>query len=251
MTANRETQLPRAGTRKKRALWLDPRFAIGLVLVVVSVLGVVGLVGAANASVDVLAAHSALTPGERVHASDLVATSVRVDATAALYLRASDVPSAGVVVTRAFSAGELIPRSAVGSEAGLDLTSVVVSESTPLAASVVSGARVDLWSADASGSDAGADGSGSDSTDADTSDGSSGSGTSGGSGDGLSGGFAPPTVLVSSAIVVRIIDSKSLVDTAGSSVELLVPKSDVAIVLDALANGAVLSVIPVDLPLGH
>jgi hypothetical protein len=34
-------------------------------------------------------------------------------------------------------------------------------------------------------------------------------------------------------------------------VELLIPKSDTASVLDAIANGAVLSVLPVDLPLGQ
>jgi hypothetical protein len=217
-------------TRRRRAPWFDPRFAIGLVLVVVSVFGVVALVGAANASVDVLAARGTLTPGERVHESDLVPTSVRVGHTTQLYLRPSDVPAAGVIITRAVAAGELVPHSAVGSEAGADLTSVVVSVGTALPASVVPGSRVDLWSAahgTADAADAGANGA-----------------------DGGAGSYAPPTVLVSSAIVVRLIDSKQLVASAGSSVELLVPKADTASVLDAIANGAVLSVVPVDLPLG-
>lgn len=247
MTVNRETQQSVPSARRRRVPWLDPRFAVGLVLVLASVLGVVGLVGAANASVDVFAARIALVPGERVHASDLVATSVRVGTTAALYLPATQVPAAGVVVTRAISAGELVPRSAVGSEAGLDLTSLVVTEPAPLAGSVVSGARVDLWSADPAGADA-ADASGA--TGVDGAGGSADGAAASGGGAGASG-FAPPTVLVSSALVVRIIDAKSLVDTSGSSVELLVPKSDVATVLDAIANGAVLSVVPVDLPLGQ
>ena len=65
------------------------------------------------------------------------------------------------------------------------------------------------------------------------------------------GSFAAPTVLVSSAIVVRLVDQKNLVASNGSSVELLMPKADTATVLDAIANGAVLSVLPVDLPLGQ
>jgi hypothetical protein len=90
------------------------------------------------------------------------------------------------------------------------------------AASITSGSRIDLWSAQQVDEV-----------------------------DGASGGFAAPTVLVSSAIVVRLVDQKNLVTTAGSSVELLVPKSDTASVLDAIANGAALSVVPVDLPLGQ
>jgi hypothetical protein len=212
---------------RRRSFWFDPRFAIGLALVVVSVLGVDALVNAANASVQVLAARSTLTPGERVHASDLVPTSVRVGRTAGLYLEASDVPSSGLVVTRSVAAGELVPQTAVGSRAGQSLTSIVVSVDSALAASIVPGSRVDLWSAHtttASGSD--------DSSVAPDSSGA-------------------PTVLVSAAIVVRLVDQKNLVASNGSAVELLIPKSATATVLDAMANGAVLSVLPVDLPLGQ
>jgi hypothetical protein len=227
MAQSREPRDPGEAPRRRRTFWFDPRFAIGLVLVVASVLGVVALVNAANASVDVLAARNTLTPGERVHASDLVATSVRVGRIAGLYLRPTDVPSAGLIITRAVAAGELVPHSAVGSEAGKSLTSLVVNVNGALAASISPGSRVDLWSAQQAQSTA--------------SDGAE-PGT---------GSFEAPAVLVSSAIVVRLVDQKNLVSSNGSSVELLVPKSDTASVLDAMANGAVLSVVPVDLPLGQ
>ena len=230
--------------RRRRTPWFDPRFAIGLILVVVSVLGVVGLVGAANASVVVLAARDALSPGQRIHASDLAPTSIRADRTAQLYLRASDVPAAGVIVTRPVSAGELVPHSAVGSDAGAHLTSVVVSVPTALPASVSPGSRVDLWSA-VPASEQADDGSSGDGT-ADTGSGATGAAPP----DGGAGSFAPPSVLVSSAIVVRLVDQKDLVASNGSAIELLLPKSDVASVLDAIANGAILSIVPVDLPLG-
>jgi Flp pilus assembly protein CpaB len=208
--------------RRRRAFWFDPRFAVGLILVVVSVLGVVGLVDAANASIEVLAARNPLTPGQRVEASDLVPTSVRAGQVEKLYLTAAEIPTAGVVVTRPIAAGELVPHSAVGSSAGDQLTSVVVAVNGGFAASITPGSRVDLWSAQQVDEV-----------------------------DGASGGFAAPTVLVSSAIVVRLVEQKNLVTTAGSSIELLVPKSDTASVLDAIANGAALSVVPVDLPLGQ
>lgn len=207
----------RPTNRRRRAFWFDPRFAIGLILVIVSVLGVMGLVASANSSIEVLAARDTLTPGEHVTAADLVATSIRAANPERFYLRASDIPAGGVVLTRTIAAGELVPKSAVGSAAGVDLTSVVVALTTALPASVDPGTRADVWSARQV-----------DST-----------------------GFAAPTVLVSSAVVVRLVEQKGLVTTnAGPSVELLVPREDVAAVLEAVATGAAMSVVPVDLPLG-
>lgn len=224
-TSGRDTGTTETGGRetggrdkKRRTFWFDPRFAVGIALVILSVVGVVGLVSAADSSIDVLAARSTLVPGQRVMASDLIETSVRAGRPAELYLRSSEVPTGGVVLTRAIAEGELVPASAVGSVASVQLTSVVVSLNTTLPASVVAGARVDVWSARQVDN----------------------------------GTFAAPTVLVSSAIVVRLVDEKSLVAAGtGSSVELLVPKLSVASVLEAIANDAALSVVPVDLPLGQ
>jgi hypothetical protein len=217
------------GSKRARSFWFDPRFAIGLALVVLSVIGVVLLVTRANVTVEVLAARTTLTPGERVSASDLVSTSVRAGSTEKLYLTAAEVPRGGIVITRSVSAGELVPSSAVGSEAGAGLTSVVISVNSALAASIGPASRVDLWAA----------------VPATTTD------AAGGTTEAQPGAFDAPAVLVSSAIVVRVIDQKNLVATAGESVELLVPKSDTASVLDAIANGAALNVVPVDVPLGQ
>lgn len=226
-----------AEKKSRRALLVDPRFAIGVLLVVLSVLGVVTLVNSANASVEVLAARTTLTPGQRVHADDLVPTSVRVGRTAQLYLTAVQVPPSGVILTRAVAAGELVPRSAVGRSGGRSRTSMVVTVSGDLAQAVVPGARVDLWSSPDENAITPSDTSSNDSSSADP--------------DAASPMRLPPSVLVSSALVVRILESKQLVASAGTSVELLVPKADAASVLDAIAAGATLTVLPVDLPLGN
>jgi hypothetical protein len=222
-------RMPEKDTKRKRSFWFDPRFAIGLALVVISVAGVVGLVAQANASVDVMAARTTLTPGERVSASDLVTTSVRAGQTEKLYLSPQQVPTGGVVITRAIAAGELVPASAVGSSAGSRLTSVMVNLGGELPASIAPGSRVDLWSAAQASTTTGDDAAATREP----------------------GVFDAPAVIVSSAIVVRIVDEKSVVSSSSSSVELLVPKSDTASVLDAIANGAALSIVPVDLPLGQ
>jgi SAF domain len=202
--------LPRA----RRQFWFDPRFAIGFILVLASVAGVVFIVSTADATTLVYAARETLSPGDRVTASDLRAASVRLDAVEGLYLLPGDVPDSGVVVTKPVAAGELVPASAVGATAGLSLASVVVALSGELPGSVEPGTTVDLWS----------------------------------SREIENGAFGPPTVIVSTATVVRVVEADGLVAGETVSIELLVPRLRIARVLEAIANEDALSVVPTSIP---
>lgn len=208
------TRTERAG-RVPRNWWFDPRFAIGLALVVVSVLGVFALVTAADTSDRFYAARVALSPGDRVHRNDLLEQNVRLASAGTHYLIEHDIPEAGLIMTKAVAAGELVPTSAVGSAAGLTVAPVVVAVNGGLAKAIDAGAVVDLWASHESE-------------------------------DHL---FGPPTVLVSSATVVRLIKPEGIV-TAGSggSVELLVPRAKTARVLEAIADDDKLSLVPASLP---
>ena len=201
--------------RTPRALWFDPRFAIGIVLVLVSVLGVVAVVSAADSSVFVYSARSSLSPGDRVHASDVDARSVRLGSLGSRYLVDGDIPRTGFVVTRAISAGELIPASAVGDVVGSAVASIVVSVGGELARSVGDGSVVDLWCAKETDDSV----------------------------------FGPPAVLVASATVVRVIAADGMIaDRSQQSVELLVPRTKTAAVLEAIANTDALSLVPSSIP---
>lgn len=200
---------------RARAFALDPRLAIGIVLVVASIVGVVSLVAAADDSIEVYAAGSPLSPGDQVTSSDLIVTSVKLNESSEFYIVRGDLPDEGFIATRPISKGELIPASSLGSHAGLSLTAVVVSPQGGLAETVASGASVDVWA----------------------------------SAEGEDGGYGAPGVIISGATVVRLVEDDSLVSSArGSSLELLVPRSRVARLLEAMANGDVLSVIPANLP---
>jgi len=202
-------------TGKRKAFAFDPRLAIGLLLVVASVAGVVAIVSAADTSVQVYAARDPLAPGDRITSDDLEARSVRLDAAGTLYLEPGDVPGTGFVVTRSVAEGELVPASAVGSVDGLRLTSVVLTLSSPLAASVQPGSVVDIWAAE----------------------------------EVENGHFGPPTVIVPGATVVRLVESDSIVAAdQATGIEVLVPKSKIARVLEALANDDAISVVPATIP---
>jgi len=205
----------RAPTRARRRFWFDPRFAIGVLLVAASVAGVVAIVGAADTSLTVYAARGALSPGDRVDADDLVAVDVRLDGAHELYLVPSDLPDDGLVVTRPIGDGELVAASAVGSTLGEQQTAIVLAVNGELAASVDAGSGVDVWSARQAGS----------------------------------GLFEAPAVIVSAATVVRLVDREGfVVDDGSAAIEVLVPRAQIARVLEAVANDDAISVVPASLP---
>jgi hypothetical protein len=201
--------------KSRRPVAFDPRLVIGLALVAASVAGVVGLVTAADETTPVLAASVSLAPGDRVDRDDLVVVDVRLATAEGHYLAPTDIPDEGAVVTRAVGEGELVPIDAIGSADGLRLASLVLDVGGTLAASVQPGSVVDVWAARE-----------------------------------LEGGrFGPPAVIASGVTVVRLVDSDSIV--AGSettAVEVLVPKSRIARVLEAAANSDAVSVIPAAIP---
>ncbi|MCX7521094.1 hypothetical protein OSC27_02245 [Microbacterium sp. STN6] len=197
-------------TRPHRVFWLDPRFAIGILLVAASVVGVWAVVHTADRTTTVLAAASAIAPGDRVTTSDLRRVQVRLGDSGKRYMTAERMPAAGVVVTRAVGPGELLPVAAVGDADSVTSARVVLSVRGPLAASVIAGSVVDVWSA------AAIDG----------------------------GGFGPPAVLAEKAAVVRVVADDGMVRTGdGVSVEVQVPRRSLPAVLQAQANGDAVSVI--------
>jgi hypothetical protein len=205
---------PRTAVRVRR-FWFDPRFAIGLLLIAASVAGVVGIVGAADSSVQVYAARDSLAPGDSIRSSDLVTTGVRLDGAGDLYLVPGDVPEGGLVATRAIARGELVPAAAVGATSGTRLASVVIAVQGELAESVGPGSTVDVWAARQTGT----------------------------------GGFEPPVVVAPSSSVVRLVESEGfVVDREQVSVEVLVPRSRVARLLEAVANDDAVSIVSTSLP---
>ena len=205
-----------AAPRRTR-FWVDPRFALGLLLVVASIVGVSLVVAGSDRTIAVYAARAPLAVGDNLDAADLVETRVSLGAADTLYLTPERLPAAGLVVTRTITAGELVPASAVGTRAGESVTSIVLDLRGRLSEGLAAGSTVDVWS--------------SAPTDA--------------------GGFGPPTVLVGQATIVRILEPAGLIQSDGAKpVEVLVPKGKVAVVLEAVANEEALSLIAVNSPIG-
>lgn len=211
---------PPAASRR-RPVAVDVRLIIGIVLVVGSIAGVLAVVSAGDRRMTVYAASSSLSPGDRIDARDLTLRQVALDDAEGLYLSPGGLPGNGLVAVSVVRAGELIPLSAVGSQEGTDSTSLVLHLEVRVSAAVVPGAIVDVWSAAAA------------------------------SGDVASlGAFGPPIVLAPDAVVVRIIDQEGIIaGPDGDSVEVLVPRTRIARLLQAIANADALAIVPAGIPL--
>lgn len=200
----------RSGRRERGAVRLDPRLLIGLVLVAGSTVGVWALVGALDDTREVLVAPQTLTPGTRVDAASLRVESVRLGGLAAGYLAPEDLPDGGLVVTRTVQEGELLPAASVADRESAGLAVVVVSSARPLPGEVAPGALVDVWTA----------------------------------AEVERGVHEPPTVLVAGAEVAAVTEPDGMMASGGPTVELLIPREKTAALLEALAAGDAIDLVP-------
>jgi len=199
--------------RLRRPTWRDPRLVVGVVIVAASVALGSWAVSSAGRTVPVYAADGTLTPGESVDVSRLRTVDVRIDAGTELYLRADQELPDEVVALRVVDDGELVARSALGDAADVDVRSVSVPVDRAMSSRVRAGSAVDLWAtpeAPAGAVEA-----------------------------------AEPSPLVEGVVVEQVDDGGSgLVVADGATLHVLVPSSDLPVVLKALSVPGSVTVVP-------
>jgi hypothetical protein len=165
----------------------------------------------------VWAAAGDLPPGRALADGDLQVVRVRLGAGTAAYLSAVSAPPAGSVLLRPLTSGELVPVSAVGPASTWTRRPVSVPVAGQVPEGVRVGARVDLWSSAR-----------------DTAAGPAGSST-----------YRPPVRLAAAAEVFSVAaPGRGLGAVQGSAVQVLLGEQELPAALDALANGARLTLVP-------
>lgn len=128
--------------------WLDLRFALGVLMVLVAVVVGARVFASADHYTRVYVAAHPLVPGERLADGDLRVGQARFDGQGGRYVAASATPPTGYVVMRYVGAGELLPRAAlaraVGPSAGTRLVTVPV-QPGHLASDLGHGDLVDVY----------------------------------------------------------------------------------------------------------
>lgn len=196
--------------RLRAPRWKDPRLIVGIVLVAVSVLLGALLATRVSETTTVMVARGPIVAGDVIDTEDLITAEVRLEDRAAHYLRPGDEVPQDAVALRSIGAGELVPRTAVGQSEGAPLRPVMIPVSTAVAESVTPGRTVELWRTSSTGR----------------------------------GEESRAELLVDDAIVRRLEDGSTL-GMRSMAVEVLVPKDDLAGVLEALGDGDTLDVIGV------
>lgn len=210
------TDLPiSTATRLQRPSWRDTRLIVGLLIVLASVALGARVVAAADDTVPLYAAATTLVAGRTLTTADLTVVRVHLGAGSAAYLRAQSALPAQATLLRTLGAGELVPRSALGAASALQVRPVTVPLDGEPPAGLRVGARVDVWSS-ARDPAAGAT------------------------------HYASPVRLAQAAEVSALSGRDSGLSVAQrGSVQILLGESDLPVVLDALANGARLVLVPV------
>lgn len=189
---------------------IDLRLFIGVAIVVVAAVAGFSLVSSTENTTSVYAASHTLTPGHVLQEKDLVLTDVKLGKSTTSYMT-SDQFSPGSVITKSINAGELIPVSAVGTAKQVATTNVVVQLDVPLSAEATVGSTVDVWASIAAGQ----------------------------------GVFGPPAVIIQGAQIAQITEATGLAaSTGGVRVEIVVPQSKVAALLESQANGDAIALVP-------
>ncbi|KNX37717.1 SAF domain-containing protein [Luteipulveratus halotolerans] len=136
--------LPRpTAQRLQKPSWRDSRLVVGVLLIALATVAGATVIQRLDDSVEVLVATRSLVPGQPITGDDVRTVRVRLD-DSSTYVSAAKALPAGRV-TREIRAGELLPRSAVGTAAQVDVKAVSVRVDASLAATLVEGSVVDVW----------------------------------------------------------------------------------------------------------
>ncbi|MEP6598828.1 MAG: SAF domain-containing protein [Actinomycetota bacterium] len=147
-SSSRPSSLPPSSPRSpvprrvRTPQWLDLRLVAGIALVLVSVVIGAEVVSSADSTQTMWAAARDLAPGSVLTAADLTPIRVRLPDGAGRYL-STRTALAGKTVNRQLSAGELLPRAALGATSAA--TTVTVPLDAAAAPTIERGRRIELW----------------------------------------------------------------------------------------------------------
>jgi hypothetical protein len=139
-------ELPKpTATRLSKPSWRDSRLVVGVVLVLLSMTVGAKAIAAADDTVPMYAATVSLVPGQPVTQSDVKRIDVQLGAGRSGYVAADHDIAADTFALRDVRPGELLPRSALGTRAGVDVKPVAVPVESGGAARLAAGSIVDVW----------------------------------------------------------------------------------------------------------
>lgn len=139
-------ELPKpTAARLQTPSWRDTRLVVGVVLVLLSMTVGAKAIDAADDTVPMYAAAASLVPGQPVTQKDVKRVDVQLGVERKRYLAADHDIAPETFALRDVRPGELLPTSALGTRAAIDLKPVSVPVDGGGAAQLTAGSVVDVW----------------------------------------------------------------------------------------------------------
>lgn len=139
-------ELPRPQAKRlQRPSWREPRLLVGVVLVLLATTLGAKVVAGADDTEPMYAAARLLSPGDQLTTGNLTRVDVQLGDRTAAYVSARAALPPDSYALREVRAGELLPASAVGSQADVGVQPVTVQVEASSAASLAVGSVVDVW----------------------------------------------------------------------------------------------------------
>lgn len=211
-------ELPKpTAARLRKPSWRDSRLVVGVVLVLLSMAIGAKVIASADDTVPMYAAAAALVPGQPVSQKDVKRVDVQLGVDGTRYVAADHDIAADTFALRDVRPGELLPRSALGTKADVNLKPVSVPVDGGGAAQLAAGSIVDVW-VNAKERSSGAD------------------------------KFGSPVKTIQAATVARTPDPSGggLGAASGTTaVQVMVPDAGVQALIAAIDQGARITLVPV------
>ena len=201
-------------TRLQRPSWKDWRLLVGVLLVLLAVVLGGRVVAAADDTTPVFVAAKPLVPGQPVTDEDLEVVRVHLDDVAQTYVDATHSLPGGTYVLRPVREGELVPGSALGGKGRVRVKTLTVPVDPAAAQVLQAGSVVDVWvngKRRETGSEA----------------------------------YGTPHQVLDAAVVAGVPDSKKLLGSATTSVQVVVPDEQVEVLIAAVDREDRITLVPV------
>jgi len=139
-------ELPRpTAARLRQPSWRDTRLVVGVVLVLLSMAIGAKVIASADDTVPMYAAAASLVPGQPVTQRDVKRVDVQLGSDRSRYVAADHDIAPDTFALRDVRPGELLPKSALGRSADINLKPVSVPVDSGAAAQLAVGSIVDVW----------------------------------------------------------------------------------------------------------
>ncbi|MCS4484064.1 hypothetical protein NXS08_00970 [Gleimia sp. 6138-11-ORH1] len=127
---------------QKQRILTDPKFLTGVLLIIISITLTTVLIAKAKGNTTYYELTEDIAAGQKINPAKLRAVSARIESDA--YFQINELPASPIAI-RSLSKGELLPKEAISSENNTHRRQVVIKVSPAIPSSVKVGTSVEIW----------------------------------------------------------------------------------------------------------